>query len=269
MKQLRTEQLAEIPAWPGIIDSHIHWDSQSFEPDLGDCLKRAQSAGVAQMLIPSLDVQSSQRIVDLVAAHPTLRGALGIHPHQAASFEPEESRREWQRLLPLSPWVAIGETGLECHYDFCPLDLQIQSLEAQIELAQNQRLPLILHCRQAEQPLYDILSTYSDLEGVVHCFTGDWPWAKKFLDRGFYLGFGGLVTLPKAHDIHEVASKVPADRWLLETDGPYLAPVPFRGYRNESCLLPLVIEQLTRLRHQPEDELVAQSSANARKLFRL
>lgn len=270
MKNLSTSQLDPLSRWPGLIDSHIHLDSQAYQADLPDCLQRAKLQGVTTMLIPSTDLNSSHQIATLVAAHPQLRGGLGIHPHQAESYHPEESPAEWQRLLKQSNWVAIGETGLECHYDFCPLEVQKRSLEAQLQLARSSQLPLILHCRGAEEPLYDILSQDGrDLQGVVHCFTGGWEWAKKFLDLGFYLGIGGLATLPKAEQVHEVAAQVPGDRWLLETDGPYLSPVPFRGYRNESCLLPLVIERLSELRHEDGAGLVAQSAQNARQLFKL
>lgn len=270
MKNLSADHLARVPSWAGIIDSHIHLDSQAYLNDLPDCLKRAAQHGVTEMLLPSTDLKSSRRIAELLRLHPQLRGALGIHPHQATSFDAQITLTEWQNLLPQSEWVAIGETGLECHYDFCPLLVQQRSLEAHLDLAQRSGLPLILHCRLAEEPLYDMLTQAgTTVQGVVHCFTGGWTWAKKFLDLGFYLGIGGLATLPKATQVHEVAAQVPADRWLLETDGPYLSPVPFRGYRNESCLLPLVIERLAELRHEDPASLVAESTANARRLFRL
>lgn len=270
MKVLTAEKLGTLSTCPGIIDSHIHLDSQAFAADLDDCLGRASQVGVTRMLLPSTDETSSRRILQLTRKHNQLSGALGIHPHQAAEFDEQRSPKVWRDLLGQGTWVAIGETGLELHYDFCPLEIQKASLQAQIELAVETNLPLILHCRLAEEPLYDALKAWAGkVSGVVHCFTGGWQWAGKFLDLGFYIGVGGLVTLPKAEDVHEVAQKVPADRWLLETDGPYLSPVPFRGFRNESCLLPVVAERIASLREQSTSEIVRQSAGNAARLFRL
>lgn len=270
MKLLTPEKLAPLPSYPGIIDSHIHLDSQAFADDFSDCLSRAAAAGVTHMLMPSTDEESSRRISQLTQAHPHLSGGLGLHPHQAAGFDPVRSPAVWRELLQFSKWVAIGETGLELHYDFCPLEIQKVSLQAQIELAAETGLPLILHCRMAEEPLYEMVKPWADkVTGVVHCFTGGWEWASKFLDLGFYIGVGGLVTLPKAEEVHQVTTQVPADRWLLETDGPYLSPVPFRGFRNESCLLPVVVERIASLRGIPAAEVVRQSAANARRLFKL
>ncbi|MBX3168521.1 MAG: TatD family hydrolase [Candidatus Eremiobacteraeota bacterium] len=270
MKHLTPEKLAQLSSYPGIIDSHIHLDSQAFASDLDQCLSRAARAGVSRMLLPSTDESSSRRILQLTQQHPQLSGGLGIHPHQAAEFDPQRSPRVWRDFLQQSKWAAIGETGLELHYDFCPLQTQKQSLQAQIELAAETGLPLILHCRLAEEPLYEMLQPWAGkVSGVVHCFTGGWEWALKFLDLGFYIGVGGLVTLPKAAEVHEVAEKVPGDRWLLETDGPYLSPVPFRGFRNESCLLPLVVERIATLRKISAPEVVRQTAENAFSLFRL
>ena len=268
MKLLTPEKLAPLASYPGIIDSHIHLDSQAFAADFEACLNRAQEAGVTRMLLPSTDENSSRRILQLMGLHHQISGALGLHPHQAAEFDEQRSPAVWRELLTQGRWSAIGETGLECHYDFCPLEVQQASLQAQLELASETRLPLILHCRLAEQPLYEMLQPWAGkLQGVVHCFTGGWEWAQKFLKLGFYIGIGGLVTLPKAEEVHQVAQRAPADRWLLETDGPYLSPVPFRGFRNESCLLPVVVERIAELRGQSVSEVVRQSAENASRLF--
>lgn len=268
MKTLDPKRLESAPSYIGLIDSHIHLDSGAYKPDLEQCLRNARQVGVEGMLLPSTNLQSSLEILTLMRTHGQLRGGLGIHPHDAATFEPESSLQTMQDLLQQHPWSAIGETGLELHYDFCPLATQITSLEAHLDLARQSRLPVILHCRLAEEPLYQILKSRGQgVTGVVHCFTGGWDWAKKFLDLGFHLGIGGLVTLPKAEDVHEVALKVPADRWLLETDGPYLSPVPFRGHRNESALLPWVVQRIAELRQQPAQQLVDQARENAHHLF--
>jgi TatD DNase family protein len=268
MKHLDQARLASLNPLPGLIDSHIHLDSDAYVPDLEACLERAEQAGVTQMLLPSTDLASSRRIAQLTQSYPQLRGGLGIHPHQAASYSPTDSWAAWRELLGQTEWRAIGETGLELHYDFCPLETQQISLQAHFDLARETGLPLILHCRQAEEPLYAALRAQKPgLRGVVHCFTGGWEWAQRFLDLGFYLGLGGLVTLPKAHEVHDVAARVPSDRWLLETDGPYLSPVPFRGFRNESCLLPLVAARIAELRSDGVTTVVTQARTNYHALF--
>lgn len=267
MKKLDAVRLEQVLPTPPTVDSHIHLDSAEYAEDLDACIQRARQMGVQIMQIPSTDLSSSQRILELTQRHPELRGALGIHPHQAASYAGEETWNAWRSLLQAGRWSAVGETGLECHYDFCPLSVQTANLEANLQLSREAGLPVILHCRQAEQPLYDILRCHPESAGVVHCFTGDWEWAVRFLDLGFYLGVGGLVTLPKAEDVREVARRVPGDRWLLETDGPYLSPAPLRGYRNESSLLPLVVRQLAELRKVSIDEVCAQSVDNFHRLF--
>lgn len=270
MKRLQNSQSEASPPLPGLVDSHIHLDSREYQEDLEQCLQRAQRAGVEAQVLPSTDLNSSRRIQQLSQSFPRLYGAVGIHPHQAASFQPDRTPQELRQLAQQPGWVAIGETGLECHYDFCPIEQQILSLNCHLDLAEELGLPLILHCRLAEELLYEQLRhRQGQVFGVVHCFTGGWEWAQRFLDLGWHLGVGGLVTLPKAEEVHEVARRVPAHRWLLETDGPYLSPVPFRGYRNESCLLPLVATRVAQLREQPVTEVVQQARKNARELFRL
>ncbi len=269
MKALTPTHLQHLPQLSGLLDSHIHLDSNEYSKDLQECLERAQACGVVGHLLPATSLESARKIVQLCQQYSQLRGAAGIHPHQAESYTPT-FLSDMRQLLDSHPFVAIGETGLELFYDFCPLEIQQQSLKAHLELAAESQLPLILHCREAEAALYESLLAWSGrISGVVHCFTGGWEWAQRFLDLGFYLGIGGLVTLPKAQDVHEVAQKVPADRWLLETDGPYLAPIPCRGMRNESCLLPYVVQRLAELRQEDPQQLVDQAHHNTRQLFRL
>ena len=270
MKPIKISHLERLTPLPGLIDSHIHLDSRDYQQDLASCIERARSLGVVAQILPSTDLNSSRRIQCLTREWAGLYGAVGIHPHQAESFDADNTPTELRQLIKATNWVAVGETGLEKHYDFCPLKQQQVSLEGHLDLAEECNLPLILHCRMAEHELYDHLrSRNGRLRGVVHCFTGGWDWAKKFLDLGWYLGIGGLVTLPKAEDVHNVARRVPTDRWLLETDGPYLAPVPFRGYRNESCLLPAIASRIAELRETLPETIVTEASRNTRELFRL
>jgi len=232
------------PRETALIDSHIHLDSREYAGDWALLLDRAAAAGVRASVVPATDLNSSRRILEM-AADPRVAPAVGIHPHQAASYQ-AESRAELAELVRQA--VAIGETGLELFYDFCPLDVQKVNLRAHLELAAETGLPLILHCREAEEPLYQELSAFPGLRGVVHCFTGPWAWAERFLELGFYLGVTGMVTYPKANTVHEVARRCPLERLLVETDGPYLAPIPYRGRRNEPGTVPAIAARVAELR---------------------
>lgn len=252
-----------------LCDSHIHLDSQEYAEDWREVYAQAREAGVEQMVLPATDLASSRRIAAMSQEYPYLYAAAGIHPHQAASYDATATPRGLREQL--DGCVAIGETGLEGFYDFCPLDVQLASLRFHLRLARERELPLILHCRESEELLYQELRDFGPFPtgGVVHCFTGSWDWAQRFLDTGFHLGVNGLVTLPKAEAVHEVARRTPLDRLLLETDGPYLTPQPYRGRRNEPCLIPLIARKVSDLREVSLDEVAAATTKNVTRLFRL
>lgn len=251
------------PPQTALIDSHIHLDSREYAEDWALLLDRAAAQGVRASVVPATDLDSSRRILEM-AADPRIAPAVGIHPHQAASFGPE-SRAQLADLARHA--VALGETGLEMFYDFCPLEVQQVNLRAHLELAQETGLPLILHCREAEELLYREVCAFPGLRGVVHCFTGAWDWAERFLERGFYLGVTGMVTYPKATTVHEVARRCPLERLLVETDGPYLAPIPYRGRRNEPGTVPAIAARVAELRELEPAELARATTAATVSLF--
>ncbi|CAN0245844.1 unnamed protein product [Phaeothamnion confervicola] len=234
-----------------------------------EVLQRAQSLSVRALVLPSTNLESSRRIAEMAHENAALFATVGFHPHQAAEFDPVSSPRELEKLLEGAR--AIGETGLEAHYDFCPWEAQLVSLRYHLELAKSSNLPLILHCREAEQALYDELESFGPFPagGVVHCFTGGWEMGQKFLDLGFHLGVNGIVTLANANQVHEVAKKAPLQRLLLETDGPYLTPKPFRGHRNEPAMIPLIARAVAELREQSVDDIALVTSRNSEHLFSL
>ncbi|MBI3924377.1 MAG: TatD family hydrolase [Armatimonadetes bacterium] len=250
-----------------MVDTHVHLDSPGYRDDWRQVLDRAELAGVAQVVAPATRIESSKRLLEMAGEDRRVLPAVGIHPHDAASFDPERSPGELEALA--SKAVAIGETGLELHYDFAPLGAQLVNLRVQLSIARNLRLPVILHCREAEELLHRELQAAGELPGggVVHCFTGSWDWARTFLDLGFHLGVTGMVTFKKTAQVHELARRCPLDRLLVETDGPYLAPIPHRGARNESGYIPLVVEQIARLREMTPEEVAAATTAAARGLF--
>ncbi len=252
-----------------LIDSHIHLDAKAYAEDWESCWSRAKTFGLVAAVLPATNVESSRRIVSMCQQKSELYGAVGIHPHQAEEFDAAVTPGELESLVPQA--CAIGETGLEAHYDFCPWESQLLSLRYHLKLAQESKLPVILHCRDCEDALYDELKAVGDLPGggVVHCFTGGWQLGQRFLDLGFHLGVNGIVTIANAEAVHELARQMPLDRMLLETDGPYLTPKPFRGIRNESALVPLVCQEVARLRDCSVEEVAAATSRNSKGLFGL
>lgn len=248
-----------------LIDTHIHLDAEAYNHDWQAVLDRACEAGVEKVVAPATQLESSRRLVEMAGQDPRIRPAVGVHPHEASHWR-AELLPELRRLAASA--VAVGEIGLDFHYDFATPEEQLQCLRDQFELARELRLPVILHCREAEAALYEEVAR-ADLpaRGVVHCFTGGWEWAEKFLGLGFFVGVTGMVTFPKLLDVHEVARKAPLDRLLLETDGPYLAPIPYRGKRNEPGYVPLMARRVADLRGLDPEEVARATSAAAATLF--
>ncbi|MEW6283895.1 MAG: TatD family hydrolase [Candidatus Eremiobacterota bacterium] len=248
-----------------LIDTHIHLDAEAYRSDWAAVLERALDVGVAAVIAPSTGEESARTLRDMARQDARILPAVGIHPHDAGSYA--GSSLSWLRdLAPAA--VAIGEIGLDYHYDFAPRDTQLECLRAQLRLAAELGLPVILHCREAEECLHREL-TALDLPagGVVHCFTGGWEWAPRFLDLGFHLGVTGMVTFPRLREVHEVAARAPLDRLLLETDGPYLAPIPYRGRRNEPGYIPLIARRVADLRGEAPEAVGRCTTENARRLF--
>lgn len=257
-----------------LIDSHCHLDAEEYDADRSDVLARAWAAGVTAVVVPGTDRRSSSRAVDLVEEvlpeGPRLFAAVGIHPHSASEHD-ADAMAALEELSGRSRVVAVGETGLDFHYNFSPPERQRDSLRDHVRLARRRRLPLVLHCRAAEDDLLAILEEEGAREcgGVVHCFTGSGPMAERLLEMGFFLGFTGIVTFKNSADLRKVAAGVPADRILLETDGPYLAPIPFRGRRNEPSYLPRVAEVLAEERGTTAQELAEAARRNTIRCFHL
>lgn len=275
MKTLQTAQFETLrdrltfePRIP-LIDSHIHLDAKAYQEDWETAWQRAQDFGMIAAVLPATNVESSRRILSMCAQKAELFGAIGIHPHQAEEFDPSTTPGEIEALL--SDAKAIGETGLEAHYDFCPWEAQLLSLRYHLALAKESKLPVILHCRNCEDALYDELRSIGELPGggVVHCFTGGWQQGQRFLDLGFHLGINGIVTLANADTVHELAKQMPLDRMLLETDGPYLTPKPFRGMRNEPAMVSLVCQQVALIRETSVENVAVTTSRNSKGLFSL
>jgi TatD DNase family protein len=236
-----------------MIDSHCHLAGEEFAADLDAVIDRAKAADVSAALciLAAGDEAESRAAARLRRLWPAVRFSVGVHPHTAATpGAPDEAVALVRRAATAEQAVAIGEIGLDYHYDFSPRDVQRQVFEAQVALAVELDRPVVIHTREATDDTFDVLKATGggNVRGVFHCFTGDVAMARRALDIGFYLSLSGIVTFPRAEELRRVAAMVPADRLLIETDAPYLAPVPYRGKRNEPAFVPRVAEVIATAR---------------------
>jgi TatD DNase family protein len=250
-----------------LVDSHCHLDDHQFDSDREETIARAQAAGVNTMLAIGTgdgppDLEAATRLAE---RYNFMYATVGVHPHDASKADEETFRRLAD--LARHPKVrAVGEIGLDYHYDFSPREVQRSVFERQLALAAEANLPLVIHTREAWEDTLQILRSDWRGEGIMHCFTGNEAQAWQALDLGFHLAFGGVLTFPKAEDVRQAARITPADRLLLETDCPYLAPVPMRGKRNEPAYLAETARRLADVRGCPLEEIAAQTSANFERL---
>ena len=254
-----------------MIDSHCHLADQAFEADLDEAIARARAAGVTEALciLSAGDEPEAGRARGVRSRWPAVRFATGVHPHSAGNFAGRADASATTTRDHAASFAAcgIGEIGLDYHYDFAPRDVQQAVFAAQVALARQLRLPVIIHTREATDDTFAVLKEAGDTEGVFHCFTGDAAMARRAVDIGFYVSFAGIVTFPNAADLRDAAKIVPPDRLLIETDSPYLAPVPHRGKRNEPAFVGRVLDALAEVRGEPAGELDAQVTRNFVRLF--
>lgn len=256
-----------------MVDSHCHLAGEEFAADLEAVAARAAAAGVttALCILAAEDEAEIGRAQVVRAAWPSMRFGTGIHPHHAGQFEgdPDRALTVLRAALEASGACAVGEIGLDYHYDFSPRDAQQDVFRAQLRLARERDLPVILHTREATDDTFRILEEEGGraLRGVFHCFTGDTAMARRALALDFYVSFAGILTFPKALELREAARVVPIDRLLSETDAPYLAPVPFRGQRNEPAYVTRVVETLAELHARPPAAMAVQLAENFDRLF--
>ena len=256
-----------------MIDSHCHLAGEEFAGDLESVVARAQGAGVSQALciLAAGDHDEAGRAVRVREVWPAVRFAVGVHPHQAGEFagRVDEAVRTVREAADAHKVCAIGEIGLDYHYDFSPREIQQAVFRAQLDVAVELGLPVIIHTREATEDTFEILRAagVGRVRGVFHCFTGDETMARSAFDIGFYVSFAGIVTFPRAEAIRAAARIAPAERILAETDSPYLAPVPHRGKRNEPAFVAEVVGTLAGIRDVPVTDLTAQLTRNFAALF--
>ncbi|MGE0461240.1 MAG: TatD family hydrolase [Vicinamibacterales bacterium] len=258
-----------------MIDSHCHIAGEEFAEDLDAVVARAREAGVlsALVILAAEDDAEIARAARVLEAWPACRFAIGVHPHRAHLFaaDAEEAARLVERRLDALPAArAVGEIGLDYHYDFSPREVQQAVFRVQLRVARERQLPVVIHTREAEEDTLRILGEPDgvDTTGVFHCFSGDVAAAERALSTGYYVSIPGIVSFPKASELRAAAARIPADRLLVETDSPYLAPTPFRGKRNEPAYVKRVVEVVAEARGVTASELGRTVSMNFHRLFR-
>jgi len=255
-----------------LIDTHAHLDDERFAADLPDVLERAKAAGVERIVAVATTLASTLRCMELANAHDMLRPSAGIHPNHAAETGPEDWD-EVARLAATSHVVALGETGLDRHWDFTPFAVQEDYFARHLDLGRRLNKAVIIHSRECDSDMLRVLRAEYDrngsISGIMHSFTGGEELAQACLDMGLYLSFAGMVTYKNASSLRALAARIPADRILVETDCPYLAPVPHRGKRNEPAFVAATAQCLAEARGEELAAFADQTSRNARCVFGL
>ncbi|MFD9628700.1 TatD family hydrolase [Peribacillus muralis] len=251
-----------------LFDTHVHVNADQFNEDLEEVIQRAKEAGVNNMVVVGFDRPTIKRAMELVETYDFMYAAVGWHPVDAIDMTEDDLR--WIEELSSHPKVvAIGEMGLDYHWDKSPKDVQVEVFRKQIRLAKKVGLPIVIHNREATADIVKILKEEeaSSVGGIMHCFSGSAETALECINMNFYISLGGPVTFKNAKKPKEVAAAVPLDRLLIETDCPYLAPHPFRGKRNEPSYVKLVAEQIAEIKQLTIEEVSQATTENAKKLF--
>ena len=253
-----------------IFDTHAHYDDDAFQADREELLDSLKAAGIGTVMNVGASIASTKTTLALAERYPFVYAAVGVHPSETAELD--EERMRWLEEMCACPKVAaVGEIGLDYHWDEPDRETQKRWFREQIRLARRAKLPVIVHSRDAAKDTMDIIKEENAAEagGVIHCFSYGVEIAREYLDMGFYLGIGGVLTFKNAKKLKEVVAYMPMDRLLLETDCPYMAPTPHRGERNSSLYLPLVVKAVSEIKGIPEEDVVAVTEANARRMYRL
>lgn len=247
-------------------ESHAHYDDERFDDDRDELLAELPADGIETVVNSSSDIASSRASIALAEKYPYFYASVGVHPHEVSKMT--EADIDTLREMSKHPKVvALGEMGLDFYYDLSPRDSQRYWFKRQLELAEELDMPIIVHSRDASQECFDIISQSNVRKGVIHCYSGSAPMAKDYADMGFYIGVGGSLTFKNNKKTVEVVEKLPLEKILIETDSPYLAPVPYRGRRNDSRLLKYVVEKISEIKNIPEIDICNITKNNAIDLF--
>ena len=251
-----------------LIDSHVHLDDRRYDNDRDRIIKALKDDGIELVLNIGADLQTSIASVSLAEKYDNVYAVVGVHPHSAKEVD-DSTLEILKSFAPRDKVVAIGEIGLDFHYDNSPRDVQRKWFKKQLELAKEVNLPVVIHSREADQETFDIIKEAQDgnLRGVLHCFSGSPEMAHEYIKLGFYISLAGPVTFNNARVLKEVAKVLPLDKLLIETDSPYLTPTPNRGKRNEPAYVRYVAAEIAELREMSFDDLVEATNRNTKELF--
>lgn len=259
------------------VDSHAHLTAKEFDSDRDEVIGRALDTGVTRIVNPAVDLEDSRRAIELAEKHACVYAAIGFHPHQASKAN-ETVLAEIEEMSSHPKVVAIGEIGLDYYYDFAPKEVQQRVFDFQLGIARRKELPVIIHTRESIDDTVRIVeeavgadaiwrNTSDTPRGVYHCFSGDWSMAQRVLAKGFLISFPGIVTFKKPGFAVEVATKSPLENLLLETDSPYLSPVPHRGTRNEPSRIPAIASKIAELKQVSLGEVSVATNAASERMF--
>ena len=252
-----------------LFDTHAHMDDRAFDIDRTELLAHLPNQGIVLLMNPGCSLESSRNVDRLTRQYDYIYGAVGSHPDVADEVN-EEVLAEYRAMVAANPKIkAIGEIGLDYHYEDIPRQLQLKAFKLQMELAQELNLPAIVHERDAHEDGMKVVEEFPEVTGVFHCYSGSAEMAKWLVSRGWYIGFTGVLTFKNARKALEVAAAIPLDRIVLETDCPYMSPEPFRGKRNDPGKLYRMAEKLAELRGLTVEEVHAITTENGKKLYRI
>ena len=255
-----------------IVDSHCHLDFDNLYNDLDNVIKRAEINEVKYLLTISTNLKSFEKIKIIVEKYKNIYGTFGIHPHETKDFKNIDSKFIVKKKEAHKKIIGIGETGLDYYYNHSDKKIQKASFVQHIKAASEIGIPVIVHSRNAENDTYDILKNEnknSNLKVLIHCFTGSKSFAKKIVDLGFYISVSGIITFKNSTELMDTVSYIPTDRLLVETDSPYLAPIPYRGKSNEPSYIKHTVEKLSHLKKIPVNDIMKTTSNNFFKMFNL
>ena len=251
-----------------LVDTHVHLNSKKFDDNLEEVIERALNNDVETMIVIGFDKETNARAIELAEAYPFIYATVGFHPTDASQIMPDDYELLVKQLKHKKV-VGIGECGLDFYWDKEFIDKQKEVFRRQIELSLEYDKPLIIHMRDASEATYNVLSKYSNLKGIMHCYSGSPEMAQNFIDLGLHISLGGPVTFKNGHKPKKVAEMVPLDKILVETDAPYLSPHPFRGKINEPARVKLVAEEIARIKNISYQDFAKQTTRNAYKLFNI
>jgi TatD DNase family protein len=252
-----------------LFDTHVHLNSVKYKRDLGEVIQRALEVGVTRMAVVGFDASSNAHAIKLSEQYECIYAVVGIHPSDARSA----TDASWSLLreqLKHPKVVALGECGFDYYHDTSFNDIQCEVFRKQLEIAKEMKMPIVVHMRDSVEDTYEMLREYGvGLSGVIHCYSGDVEMMHKFLDLGFYIGLDGPVTFKNAHAVHAVAKAVPIDKLVIETDGPYLTPAPYRGKRNEPAYVTYVAEKIAELKGMSYEEVCEITTENGLRMYNM